>query len=176
VWNWSPCGACLDAGKPILCACPARRFTYFNEIETPIVEGLVIPIYAGGRATGTIWIVSHDEERRFDTEDLRIMVSLAQFAGASLPATACAGAAQTAGRSFDTDRETTWENYMHRIARNDQSALNALFQEARPLVFSIALRILHSRPTPTKSREMCLHGCGNPPTFMRPVAEMPWAG
>jgi RNA polymerase sigma factor (sigma-70 family) len=140
--NWSPCGACLDAGKPILYACPARRFTYFNEIDTPIVEGLVIPIYAGGEAIGTIWIVSHDEERGFDAEDLRIMVSLAKFAGASLPSTASAATAQSTEPGLDADRETAWKNYMHRIARNDQFALNSLFQEARPLVFSIALRIL----------------------------------
>jgi len=45
---------------------------------------------------------------------------------------------------------------MHRIARNDQRALNALFEEARPLVFSIALRILGFLPMPTRLRR-CLY-------------------
>jgi len=144
--NWSPCGSCLDAGKPILYDSPARRFTYFLQIDIPIVEGLVIPIYEDGEAIGTIWIISHDQERRFDAEDLRVMVSLARFAGASLRLTNSAITAGPAECSPDADRESVWKTYMHRIARNDQMALHALFQEARPLVFSIALRILAFAP------------------------------
>jgi RNA polymerase sigma factor (sigma-70 family) len=139
--NFSPCGSCLDAGKPVLYVAPARWFTYFGQIDTPITEGLVIPIYRDGLAIGTLWIVSHDADKAFDSEDLRIMVSLAQFAGAALresnPITS-----QEVGRNPDESRESAWKNYMHQIARNDQVALNALFEEARPLVFSIALRVL----------------------------------
>jgi len=83
--NWSPCGACLDAAAPILLSYPARAFTYFNEVDVPIVEGLVLPLYAsGGRALGTIWVISHEESRKFDEEDLRIMTSLAQLASTGL--------------------------------------------------------------------------------------------
>jgi len=139
--DWSPCGSCLDAGKPVLYDRPARRFAYFSQIDTPIVEGMVIPFYDGGEAIGTIWIVSHDEERGFDAEDMRIMLSLAQFASASLRS-GNSTSPEAPARSPDANRESAWKNYMHRIARNDQRALNALFEEARPLVFSIALRIL----------------------------------
>src|SRR5487761_2146513 len=38
--HWSPCGTCLDRGKPVLYSWPARFFTYFSSIDVPIPEGL----------------------------------------------------------------------------------------------------------------------------------------
>ena len=34
-----------------------------------------------GEAIGTIWVISHDETRRFNAEDLRVMTNLGTFAG-----------------------------------------------------------------------------------------------
>ncbi|MGC1107945.1 MAG: sigma-70 family RNA polymerase sigma factor [Candidatus Acidiferrales bacterium] len=82
--NFSPCGVTLDRNSPQLFAYPGRYFQYFNQVEVPIVEGLVIPFHVGGKTEGTIWIVSHDEQSRFDSEDARIMTSLAEFVGCSL--------------------------------------------------------------------------------------------
>lgn len=81
--GFSPCGTTLDRNAPQLFFHPARYFTYFGEVEPPIVEGLVIPFYAQGRPLGTIWIVSHDESRRFDAEDVRIITSLGEFTSAA---------------------------------------------------------------------------------------------
>jgi len=52
----------LKTGKAMLYSYPARYFTYFQELDIPIVEGLVIPMYLDGLAVGTIWIISHDEQ------------------------------------------------------------------------------------------------------------------
>ena len=82
--DFSPCGTTLDRGAPQLFSWPARYFTYFGAVEPPIVEGLVIPFSVGGRPLGTIWIVSHDEHRRFDSEDLRLMTSLGELTSAAL--------------------------------------------------------------------------------------------
>lgn len=82
--NFSPCGITLDRDSPQLFAYPGRYFTYFNQVAIPIIEGLVIPFHVGPRTEGTIWIVSHDPESRFDAEDVRIMTSLAEFAGCAL--------------------------------------------------------------------------------------------
>jgi two-component sensor histidine kinase len=83
--DFSPCGLCLDRGEPILLSRPARRFTYFDEVSIPIVEGLIVPLYSRGRKPlGTIWIVSHRAERRFDGEDARVMEALASFLGVAL--------------------------------------------------------------------------------------------
>jgi PAS domain S-box-containing protein len=82
--NFSPCGTTLDHGAPQLFSCPARYFTYFEGVDSPIAEGLVIPFGWSGRALGTIWVVTHDEHRRFDAEDVRIMTVLAEFTAAAL--------------------------------------------------------------------------------------------
>ncbi|WP_017742606.1 EAL domain-containing protein [Scytonema hofmannii] len=82
--NFSPCGTCLDRGKPQLYSHPERYFTYFQATKTPFVEGLVLPLIADNHALGTIWIVSHDEQRHFDPEDVRVMTSLADFTAAAL--------------------------------------------------------------------------------------------
>ncbi|MEH2179605.1 ATP-binding protein [Nostoc sp.] len=82
--NFSPCGICLDRGTPQLYEHPDRYFTYLQAANTPIVEGLVLPLIAENHALGTIWIMSHDEQRHFDSEDVRVMTSLADFTAAAL--------------------------------------------------------------------------------------------
>ncbi|WNZ26977.1 response regulator [Leptolyngbya sp. NK1-12] len=81
--SFSPCGACLDHGTPQLFSYPERHFTYLQAAHTPIVEGLVLPLVADGQTLGTIWVLSHDEQRHFDLEDMRIITSLADFAVAA---------------------------------------------------------------------------------------------
>src|ERR1700737_2307867 len=55
--NFSPCGTTLDRGAPQLFSFPARYFTYFEELASPIAEGLVIPFALNGHVFGTIWVV-----------------------------------------------------------------------------------------------------------------------
>jgi GAF domain-containing protein len=82
--NWSPCGVCLQYGEPVLLSYPGRVFTYFNAVEPAIVEGLVVPISYASQDLGTLWIVSHTEERKFDREDVRIMSNLANATAVAL--------------------------------------------------------------------------------------------
>jgi RNA polymerase sigma factor (sigma-70 family) len=82
--NFSPCGVTLDRNAPQLFEYPGRYFKYFNQVEVPIVEGLVIPFHVGKITEGTVWIVSHSKECRFDAEDVRIMTTLTEFAGCAL--------------------------------------------------------------------------------------------
>ncbi len=86
--DFSPCGITLDRAAPQLFSRPDRYFTYLANETAPIVEGLVIPLAAAdgpdAPQIGTIWIVSHDEDRHFDWEDARIMTSLASFTAIAL--------------------------------------------------------------------------------------------
>ena len=82
--DFSPCGTCLDRNAPQLYSYPARRFTYFQPVVPPIVEGLVLPFGTEMAVLGTIWVVSHDESRHFDREDVRVMTALADFTAAAL--------------------------------------------------------------------------------------------
>ena len=80
--RFSPCGVCVDRGGPLLFQRPDLRFTYFLATGVPFAEGLVLPFRVAGEVAGTIWIVTHDEARPLDAEDVRIMTSLADFTGA----------------------------------------------------------------------------------------------
>jgi RNA polymerase sigma factor (sigma-70 family) len=77
--NFSPCGVTLDRKCAQLFANPGRYFHYFNEVEFPIVEGLVIPFRLGKDTEGTVWIVSHEKNVSFDAEDVRIMSALTEY-------------------------------------------------------------------------------------------------
>jgi two-component sensor histidine kinase len=75
--NFSSCGLCLDAGKTILVSRPARHFTYFDDVDVPIAEAMIVPVHdTGGVALGTIWVVHHNEEK-FDASDARVVEELA---------------------------------------------------------------------------------------------------
>jgi RNA polymerase sigma factor (sigma-70 family) len=141
--DWSPCGQSLKAAKAMLYSYPARFFTYFQEVSTPLVEGLVIPMFADGQPIGAMWIVSHDESRNFDAEDVRIMTRLAGFVAASLRISPT----RKAGSAEDSTigRDVVWAELIRRIAGGDSSALGALMDETKPAVFARALRILSFR-------------------------------
>lgn len=81
--NFGPCGTVLDRNVALLCSHPERDFPYFGEVRPLLEEGLLIPFYIKGEAVGTIWIVAHDGSRRFDSEDLRVMTNLGDFAAAA---------------------------------------------------------------------------------------------
>ncbi|HEX2224397.1 MAG TPA: GAF domain-containing sensor histidine kinase [Thermoanaerobaculia bacterium] len=82
--DFSPCGTTLDRDAPQLFFYPSRYFTYFDAVTPPIIEGLVIPFYAQGRPLGTIWVVTHDDRRQLDAEDVRILTSLGELTSAAL--------------------------------------------------------------------------------------------
>ena len=76
--EFSPCGLCLDHHHTILVERPGRVFTYFDDAEPEIVEGLIVPLYdTGKRPIGTLWVTSHQDGRPFDPTDARVMEQLA---------------------------------------------------------------------------------------------------
>lgn len=86
--DFSPCGYTLERRSPQLFSYPERYFSYFADSPAQIVEGLVIPIFVEGRGIGTIWVVSHDESCKFNSDDVSVMTSLAAFCEAAL---SCSG-------------------------------------------------------------------------------------
>ena len=76
--HFSPCGLCLDQAAPVLISHPARLFTYFEQVDPPIIEALIVPLYdAGSVPLATIWVVAHDDHHKFDSEHVRVMTQLA---------------------------------------------------------------------------------------------------
>jgi signal transduction histidine kinase/ActR/RegA family two-component response regulator len=77
----SPCGVCIDQNVTQLMHLPDRCFPALRA-EPRFVEALLIPFQVRGRPVGTVWVVSHTDERKFDREDERVVRTLAQFAAA----------------------------------------------------------------------------------------------
>jgi signal transduction histidine kinase len=77
----APSGVCIQRDGTQLMHLPDRCFRslYANP---RFVEMLLIPFHDRDRAIGTVWIVSHSTERRFDREDERVLRVLAQYASA----------------------------------------------------------------------------------------------
>jgi signal transduction histidine kinase/ActR/RegA family two-component response regulator len=84
--NDSPCGTVLDRDSALLMKLPERYYTHLVEVAPRVHEVLLIPFHVNGQAVGTIWVLSHDELRRFDAEDERVMTSLGDFAAAAYQA------------------------------------------------------------------------------------------
>jgi signal transduction histidine kinase len=82
----SPSSIALDRGATQLFAHPGRFFTSLAALDPPVVEGLVLELRGRGDALGTLWIATHDRERQFDLEDVRLMTSLTAFTAAALQA------------------------------------------------------------------------------------------
>ena len=81
--DFGPCGDVLDCSGPLLFHHPERRYTYFQPVQPAVEEALLVPFSVAGKAVGTIWAIAHDDRRRFDAEDLRLLESLGRFAAAA---------------------------------------------------------------------------------------------
>ncbi len=92
--DYGPCGTVLDRNVALLFSHPERDFSYFAPVTPLIEEALLIPFYVDGKAVGTIWVIAHDNSRRFDAEDLRMMTDLGAFAAAAYQTLLCMNAAQ----------------------------------------------------------------------------------
>jgi signal transduction histidine kinase len=86
VWNtttprdYGPCGTVLDRNITLLFSNAHRYYAQFAGVHPLLVEGLLVPFHVDGRAVGTVWVIAHDETRKFDAEDQRLLESLATFA------------------------------------------------------------------------------------------------
>jgi signal transduction histidine kinase len=83
---FSPCGPAVDRDAIQLMSRPAQHFPYVGTLPPAIEEALLVPFHLGGVPLGTIWVVSHDETRRFDAEDARLLTSLGRFAAGACEA------------------------------------------------------------------------------------------
>jgi PAS domain S-box-containing protein len=81
--DFGPCGIVLDRNAGQLFTHPERYYPYLVPVSPPIEEALLTPFYVRGSAVGTVWVIAHNEERKFDAEDMRLLASLGKFASAA---------------------------------------------------------------------------------------------
>jgi hypothetical protein len=75
---FSPCGTCLNSGRPQLYQVTKPYYDFLGVIAEPITDGILIPWETEG-FRGTIWAVAHQREEAFDLHDYRLLKSLADF-------------------------------------------------------------------------------------------------
>lgn len=79
-YDVSPCSQVVERNAVVLLHRPATHYRYIRELDLPVKELLLVPFHRGGRPAGTVWVVSHDEHKTFDAEDLRQVLSITKFA------------------------------------------------------------------------------------------------
>ena len=79
----SPCGIVIDQNAPQLMSSPHIFFSAMRDATPPVGEVLLVPFSIFNEPVGTVWVIAHDDQRRFDSEDLRLMRSLANIAAAA---------------------------------------------------------------------------------------------
>lgn len=75
---FSPCGTCLDSGRPQIYRVTKPYYDFLGVTAEPITDGILIPWETEG-IRGTIWAVAHQREEAFDLQDYRLLKSLADF-------------------------------------------------------------------------------------------------
>lgn len=76
--GYSPCGTCLDSGKPQLYRVTQPFYDHLGVTARPIVDGMLIP-WTNEFVSGTLWAVSHSSAEAFCLEDYQLLSSLADF-------------------------------------------------------------------------------------------------
>jgi signal transduction histidine kinase len=76
----SPGRVVIEQGTTQLMIQPARSFQVMENPVLAVQEEMITPFVQDGRVLGTLWVVTHDADRKFDTEDQRMLESLALFA------------------------------------------------------------------------------------------------
>ena len=96
--DFGPCGTVLDRDALLLFQSPERHFTYLQQADPPIVEGLLVPFHIGGQPVGTIWAISHGAGKVFDAEDARLLRNLSGFTSRAYKALRASGSLAGAWR------------------------------------------------------------------------------
>jgi signal transduction histidine kinase len=117
----------------------AERVFPALKAQPPVVEALLVPFYVDNKPVGTLWIVAHDESRKFDREDERITKVLAQFASAGWQL--CKARAEAEQRSLELDQRVSeqrceLENTRRKLA--EAHVLGALGTAAAKIIHDLA--------------------------------------
>lgn len=80
---FSPCGTCLDSGRPQLYRVTKPYYDFLGVTADDITDGMLIP-WVSETLRGTIWAVAHRCPQAFDLEDYKLLRTLADFASMGL--------------------------------------------------------------------------------------------
>jgi signal transduction histidine kinase len=138
--DFSPSAICLNLGSPQLFSYPARYFEYFEDVNPPIVETLVFPLPIGDEVQGTLWIVSHDENVKFDSEDVRRMTVLAEFTSCGLHLLESIEAERAARKRREAEIEARKQK--ETLLRQTQSEMEAIIDDRTEQLRQLSARLI----------------------------------
>jgi signal transduction histidine kinase len=126
--HFGPCAVVVDRDAPQLFTHPERYYPHLIPFSPPIEEALLMPFHAKGKAIGAVWVIAHGDARKFDREDMRLMVSLGRFAAATCPLSSALDAEQQQSRSMREINEGLLVSSLHQhelteIAQKAEAAL-----------------------------------------------------
>lgn len=81
--HYSPCGTCLDSGRPQYYRLFQPYYDFLGVKAEPILDGLLIP-WENDSMRGTLWAVSHRSREVFNLSDYQLMRGLADFVSLAL--------------------------------------------------------------------------------------------
>ena len=61
--DFSPCGVVVDRNAVELFSRPGLHYPYLDEVNPRISEALLAPFALGGERIGTVWVITHDDNR-----------------------------------------------------------------------------------------------------------------
>jgi GAF domain-containing protein len=123
--NFGPCGDVLDRNGPLLFSHWERRYPYLGDATPLAEEGLLVPFYVEGKAVGTIWAIAHDNERKFDLEDVRQLEMFGRFASAAYQAAVLFRADQNCRAAIDAMKSA-------HMAHEEVARLTELLRNRQP--------------------------------------------
>ncbi len=126
--DFSPCGIVVKRDAFQLMNDPVRAFPYIDSISPAPIEILLVPFYRDNQAIGTVWIVSHSADKKFDTEDARIVTNLATFASTVIQNLEAVEAAESATDAMASQQVTLEQ--VERDLRDTQQRLQSTLEAA----------------------------------------------
>jgi hypothetical protein len=121
--QFRPCGDVLDQNRTLLFRHFERHYLYSRPATPLAEEGLLVPFYVNGKAAGTLWAIAHNDSRKFDAEDLRLLQSLGRFASAGIDVTTI-----RQRRQFEL---RTWTDTHRAMANSNQDKMLLSKQSSR---------------------------------------------
>lgn len=165
----SPCGIVLEQNSPILFLEPGSYFAPLKSMEPLIAEALILPFHDGNKPVGTVWVIQHSIEYKFDREDVRLMTSLSRFASAAYHIMCSINKSMDARDLLEkrVDERTTALSHVNKTLRNQilergqieealRNAQNQLEAEIASLncLHELSSRLVDTSDLPTALREI----------------------
>lgn len=183
--DFSPCGIVLDQNGPQLFAHPERYYEYLLPAQPPLVEVLLAPFHVGGQGVGTVWIVSHTEDRRFDAEDARRLESLAKCAAGAFQIltsfdrgitlqVVCAGIQRALAR-VNAMIETPPNGFDRVLSGRERTVVHLLAQGYTNKAIAEALGVSAKTIETYRARASDKLGCRNRADFVRYARGQGWS-